>query len=270
MRLKTCETTGSTNSDALAAARGGEQGPLWITARQQTAGRGRLGRTWDSPPGNLHASLLLTEPSSPEHAPELSFAAALAVHDALATIADPLGERLALKWPNDILLDGAKVAGVLIEAEAAADRPLAVVVGIGINCTRHPVGTPYPATDLSAAGVPATAEQVFTALSGAMVHRLAQWDRGRNFAAVRADWLARAAGLGETIRVVLPGRTLKGCFETVDTHGRLILLSAAGGREVIAAGDVFGDLPSSGRRGLLPENPGDDKGTRGQRRRQAQ
>jgi BirA family biotin operon repressor/biotin-[acetyl-CoA-carboxylase] ligase len=267
MRLETCDTTSSTNSDALAAARAGQKGLLWITARHQTAGRGRLGRTWDSPPGNLYASLLLTEPSPPERAPELSFVAALAVHDALATVADPSGERLALKWPNDVLLDGAKVAGVLIEAEAAVDRPLAIVVGIGINCTRHPVGTPYPATDLAAAGVAATAEQVFTALSGAMVHRLAQWDRGRNFAAVRADWLARAASLGETIRVVLPGRTLKGRFETVDAFGRLILLSAGDKREIVAAGDVFGALPSSARRRLLPENPGGDKGPRIHRRR---
>src|SRR5262249_16691285 len=114
--LIACETVGSTNSEALAYARAGERGPLWITARAQTAGRGRRGRSWVSEPGTLFATLLLTDPAQPERAAQLSFVAALALHDAITTVAPTLAPRLALKWPNDVLCDGAKLAGILIEA----------------------------------------------------------------------------------------------------------------------------------------------------------
>src|SRR5215470_17355290 len=126
--LIACESVGSTNVEALARARAGERGPLWITARAQTAGRGRRGRQWVSEPGNLYATLLLVDPAPAERAAELSFVAALATHDAIVACAPALGARLAFKWPNDLLLDGAKVAGILIEAEGT--RPLLVAVGI--------------------------------------------------------------------------------------------------------------------------------------------
>src|SRR5712691_4927839 len=111
------ETLGSTNAEALARARAGERGPLWITALSQSAGRGRRGSTWASPPGNLYATLLLCEPSAQEAAPQLSFMAALALHDAVAACAPQLGPLLMVKWPNDLLLSRSKVAGILIEAE---------------------------------------------------------------------------------------------------------------------------------------------------------
>src|SRR5262249_48513827 len=145
--------------------------------------------------GNLHATLLLTDPAPPECAAQLSFVAALAVHDAVAACAPALAPRLALKWPNDVLLDGAKLAGILIEAEGT--RPLMVAVGIGVNCGHHPATTAFPATDLAAAGSGVALEELFYALSGAMVDRLRQW--GDGFAGVRAAWLARAGGLGGAI-----------------------------------------------------------------------
>src|SRR5262245_55739124 len=171
--LIACETVGSTNCEALAHARAGEKGPLWITAQAQTAGRGRRGRTWVSEPGNLYATLLLTDPAPPERAAQLSFVAALATHDAIAACAGALVPRLALKWPNDVLLDGAKLAGILIEAEGT--RPLVVAVGVGVNCRHHPDATEFPATDLAAAGAAVTVEELFKALSIAMVHRLREW-----------------------------------------------------------------------------------------------
>ena len=123
-RLATHETLASTNAEALTLARGGERGPLWIVARQQTAGRGRRGNAWVSPPGNLYASLLLVDPAPAECAPELSFVAALALHDAILDRAPDLRADLALKWPNDILCGGAKLAGILIEGERPArDSP---------------------------------------------------------------------------------------------------------------------------------------------------
>jgi BirA family biotin operon repressor/biotin-[acetyl-CoA-carboxylase] ligase len=233
MGLIACDTLGSTNAEALARGRAGERGPLWITARAQIAGRGRRGRAWVSEPGNLFATLLLADPAPPERAPQLSFVAALAVHDAVAALAPAIAERLTLKWPNDVLLDGAKLAGILIEAEGT---PLIVAVGIGINCRHHPDGTDFPATDLGGA---VTAEALFEGLSDAMVRRLRDWQAG--FAAIRAAWLERAAG-GE-LRARLGTRELMGRFETLDQAGRLMLRLPDGRLEAIAAGEVFPVAP---------------------------
>jgi BirA family transcriptional regulator, biotin operon repressor / biotin---[acetyl-CoA-carboxylase] ligase len=238
VRLVAHELLTSTNSEALALARAGERGPLWVTAERQSAGRGRRGRPWTSERGNLFASLLLTDPAPPEHWPELSFVAALAAHDAVAELAAAVKPQLAIKWPNDLLLKGAKFAGILVEGEAAADGTGAVAVGIGVNCANHPTDTDYPATHLAAAGADVSAESLFEAISVKMLGRLAQWNRGEHFATIRTDWLARAVGLGETIRVRLGDRELIGRFEAIDEAGRLILILADGGRQAIAAGDV--------------------------------
>jgi BirA family biotin operon repressor/biotin-[acetyl-CoA-carboxylase] ligase len=231
------ETLGSTNAEALALARAGERGPLWITAQSQSAGRGRRGSIWVSAPGNLYATLLLSEPSAPEHAPQLSFVAALALHDAIAECAPQLGPLLTLKWPNDLLLGAAKVAGILIEGERAPE--FAVAIGIGVNCAAHPDDTPYPATDLATAGALVTPAQAFAVLSAAMRRRLAQWQRGQGFSAIRTDWLKRAAGLGQDIRVRLPERELSGRFQGLDDAGRL-LVHGPGGVTTVTAGEVFG------------------------------
>lgn len=237
-RLSAHETLSSTNTEALARARTGEAGPLWITAHQQTAGRGRHGKEWVSTPGNLHATLLVCDPAPPERAPELAFVAALAVHDAIADRATALRDKLAFKWPNDILCGMQKLAGILIESELADSR-FAVAIGIGVNCMHHPTGVAYPATDLASAGAAVAAEDLFFALSGTMARRLAQWRRGEGFASIRSDWLGRAQGLGNDIRVRLPGRELTGRFEALDEHGRLLLQLADGTTQTVAAGDVF-------------------------------
>ncbi len=192
-------------------ARGGERGPLWITARAQSAGRGRRGRGWISQPGNLYASLLLTDPSPPERAPELSFVAALAVYDAVAVAAPSLVAKLSLKWPNDLLIGEQKVAGILVEAESSS--PCSAVVGIGVNCAHHPGDTFYPATDLTTAGAALAPTDLLDRVSSSMLARLAQWDRGTGFAQIRADWLARAAGLGQEICLKLADSDRVGRFE---------------------------------------------------------
>src|SRR5947207_10376488 len=117
VRLVMHDALDSTNSEALKLAQGGERGPLWVVAARQTAGRGRRGRNWVSQPGNLYATLLLTDPAPAERWPQLSFVAALALRDAVAALAPALEARVAIKWPNDLLLDGAKVAGILIEGQ---------------------------------------------------------------------------------------------------------------------------------------------------------
>jgi BirA family biotin operon repressor/biotin-[acetyl-CoA-carboxylase] ligase len=242
VRLLAYDEIDSTNAEALRLLRAGERGPLWIAAERQSAGRGRRGRRWVSVPGNLHASLLLTDPGPAEHWPQLSFVAALAVHDAVVELAPEIRPMLELKWPNDLLLSGAKVAGILIEGEGREEEG-AVAIGIGINCTAHPAEAAYPATDLAAGGASVTAAALLAALSVKMSGRLAQWNSGNGFATIRADWLARAAGIGETIRVGLADRELAGRFEGLDDAGGLVLVAPDGGKTVVAAGDVvaFGD-----------------------------
>ena len=237
VRLIARDAVASTNAEALALARVGESGMLWLTGRLQTAGRGRRGRQWHSPSGNLYASLLLTAPCLPEQAPQFSFVAALALHDALTELALALGARLTLKWPNDLLLDGGKVAGILVEGETLADGRFAAVIGIGVNCASHPADTSYPATDLAEAGIEAAPEAVFECLSRAMSRRLAQWDGGKNFAAIRNDWLAHTACLGEPILLRAPA-DIEGVFAGVDEHGRLLLRTADGAIQTFAAAEV--------------------------------
>jgi BirA family biotin operon repressor/biotin-[acetyl-CoA-carboxylase] ligase len=239
VRVVAHEVVDSTNAEALNLARRGERGPLWVTAGRQRAGRGRRGRAWISEPGNLYASLLLTDPPPARHWPELSFVAALAVHDAVAAVAARLAPLLAIKWPNDLLLGRAKFAGVLIESGEAA-----LVLGVGVNCANHPADTEYPATDLAAAGAPVPPATLFDALADKMRARMAQWDAGEGFSTIRADWLARAAGLGEAVRVRLADREVAGRFEALDAAGGLVLRLPDGGAITIAAGDVFMPTPS--------------------------
>jgi BirA family biotin operon repressor/biotin-[acetyl-CoA-carboxylase] ligase len=187
-----------------------------------------------SEPGNLYASLLLTDPAPPERLPELSFVTALALHDAIGGRIPGLASRVVLKWPNDLLIDRNKFAGILVEGEGKA-----VAIGIGVNCVHHPDGTEYPATDLATAGVRTSPESLFAPLTAAMIGRLAQWDRGAGFAAIRADWLARAAGLGKPVRVKSGDGEVVGQFDTIDETGRLVLRLADGTMQTVAAGDVF-------------------------------
>jgi BirA family biotin operon repressor/biotin-[acetyl-CoA-carboxylase] ligase len=179
----------------------------------------------------------------PEHWPELSFVAALAAHDAVAEAAPDLKSRLAIKWPNDLVLTGAKFAGILIEGENSA-----VVVGIGINCASHPAGMEYPATDLAAAGAAVSPAALFGALSVKMIGRVAQWNGGEGFSTIRTDWLARAAGLGDDVRVRLADCELIGRFEAIDQAGSLVLRLPDGKTTTVAAGDVFMlPAPTSGK-----------------------
>ncbi|MEJ2374581.1 MAG: biotin--[acetyl-CoA-carboxylase] ligase [Pseudolabrys sp.] len=237
VRHNAYETLGSTNAEALALARAGERGPLWITAKTQSAGRGRRGSRWASPPGNLYATLLLSEPAPPAQAPQVSFVASLALLDAVGEVAPRLAPLLRVKWPNDLLLGGAKLAGILIEGDSAP--VFTIVIGIGVNCAAHPPEINHPTTDLAAAGADVSPERLFAALDVAMARRLVHWQAGEGFAAIRADWLKRAAGLGQDIRVRLPERELTGRFEGLDEAGRLLLAGPAG-TSSIAAGEVFG------------------------------
>lgn len=236
-RIAVHDTLGSTNDAAAAAARAGDPGGLWVVARSQTGGRGRGGRTWVSPPGNLYASLLLREPCAPALAPQLGFVAGVALHAAMSLVTAATPGRLALKWPNDLLLDGAKVAGILVEGSSGGGQTF-VVIGIGVNIASHPSDTPYPATDLAAAGLATAPDTLFGALSDALATGLARWQSGAGFADVRRAWLAAAGGVGQTVTVRRPDGERRGIFVDLDADGRL-LLAEAGQTHAISAGDVF-------------------------------
>jgi BirA family transcriptional regulator, biotin operon repressor / biotin---[acetyl-CoA-carboxylase] ligase len=263
VRLEALAVTGSTNVEARLRTRRGESGPLWITAAEQTAGRGRRGRPWISPPGNLYASLLLSDPSPFDRAPELAFVAALALRDAIVAEATALAPQLRFKWPNDLLLSAKKCAGILIEGEVGMEREkgpnkrVAVVIGIGVNCVSHPDMTSdggtvsqsspppgadtvaFPATDLLAHGADITPRQLFHRLSATMCRRISQWDRGNGFSATLGDWLTCASGIGEEITVRDGVADMHGRFIGLDQSGRLVLGLSGGRTKKISAGDVF-------------------------------
>jgi BirA family biotin operon repressor/biotin-[acetyl-CoA-carboxylase] ligase len=232
------ETLGSTNDEAKALARAGAPEGTLVWADEQTAGRGRRGRIWLSPRGNLYLSLVLRPAGVPSRAAQLGFVSALGLGDALSALAGPAME-LRYKWPNDLLVNGKKLAGILLESEnAASDRVDFVVAGIGVNIIAAPEDVELPATSLAAEGVATITPPV---LLGGFVRHFEIWAgrwREEGFAAVRAAWLARASGLGEPVRVRLGRGTLLGRFLDLDDDGALVL-DGDQGRRRIAAGEIF-------------------------------
>lgn len=233
------EDVGSTNVIALEAARAGDPGALWVTAARQSAGRGRRGRAWVSEAGNLYASLLLIDPARTDDLLNLPLVVALGVRNGLAGLVSRDGPPVTIKWPNDILIDGCKTVGILVESERLADGRLAVVIGCGVNVGHSPDDTPYPTTSLRQAGVAANVEETFVALAGGVEAALALWSQGRNFQAVREAWLSHAAGIGSACTVNLAEGPLSGRFVGLESDGRLILEEDDGGRRSISAGDLF-------------------------------
>lgn len=258
-RLEAHDAVGSTNALALERARAGDRGPLWIVAREQTSGRGRRGRAWATPPGNLAATLLLTVDRDLKTAATLGFVAGLALADALDAVCPGAaiavapdggsgtgGDRFELKWPNDVLARGAKLAGILLESAMMTHGRAAIAVGIGVNVEAYPDGLPYPATSLRALGARADAETLFLALSDAWSDAIAEWDEGRGIDRIRRRWLARAAGLGGEVAVRQDGAVIRGVFETIDEDCRFVIRGTDGNRVRIAAGDVhFGAVASA-------------------------
>jgi BirA family transcriptional regulator, biotin operon repressor / biotin---[acetyl-CoA-carboxylase] ligase len=251
-RLAAFDHIGSTNAEAMSAARGGERGPKWFVTSEQTAGRGRRNRPWIAPRGNLASSILEVMDVSPSSAATLGFAAGLALEAALKKVSVEASAgsehmQFSLKWPNDVLAGQQKLAGILLEAEAVPDDRLAVVVGIGTNVVAAPQGTPTPATSLAALGVTIDAEELFAVLSDCWAEFRGIWDNGRGFGDIRPLWLERAAGLGQPVAVQTGGTTVEGTFDTIDEMGCLIIRKSDGKRVPISAGDVyFGSAASAG------------------------
>lgn len=258
-RLHGFDSIGSTNTEAIAAATAGDPGGLWFAALQQTAGRGRRGRVWSSPHGNLAATLLIVPDADPAAVATLGFAAGVSLGEALAAVlpqglvrvgldsSDGAGARVTLKWPNDVLADGAKLAGILLEAHKLADGRHAIAIGLGVNVVAAPTGLPYPATSLADLGVVRDAATVFSALSDAWVDNFALWADGRGISAVLDKWRRVAAGIGAPVAISQNGETVRGIFETIDEAGRLIVRADNDQRIAISAGDVHFGATASAR-----------------------
>jgi BirA family biotin operon repressor/biotin-[acetyl-CoA-carboxylase] ligase len=257
-RLFGFDEIGSTSTEASEAAARGDTGEVWFAALKQTAGRGRRGRAWETPSGNLAASLLIVPDCDPAIAATLGFVAGVALNRALAATLpagllkqgiDGVGgsNRIALKWPNDLLADGRKLAGILLEAHKRADGTHAIVIGFGVNIVSAPEGLPYPATSLSRLGTDLTPEALFEALAEEWVVAYELWDHGRDVADILRLWRASAAGIGAEVAVSKDGGVVRGVFESIDDMGRLVVRANDNSRITITAGDVHFGVTASVR-----------------------
>jgi BirA family biotin operon repressor/biotin-[acetyl-CoA-carboxylase] ligase len=239
MTIRTVAETGSTNADMLALARSGVEEGVWLRAERQYGGRGRQGRAWASPTGNLYTSTLVRLRASDPQAATLALLTAVALEEVVRAYLPRPGDNgrevpLQLKWPNDLLLDGAKLSGILLEG--AGD---AVVIGIGVNLAHHPTDLDRLATSLAAHGITPDPADFLDTLAEAFARWLARW-RGEGLAPVRARWLERAHAPGTALTARLPdGSATDGLFAGLDHDGALILRLADGTTRVIHAADVF-------------------------------
>lgn len=236
-RLQAFDRLGSTNDAAMARGRDGDPGKLWIVAREQTAGRGRMARQWSSPWGNFYASLLLVDPAPQSLSPQLGFVAGVALADAVNELL-PREARALLKWPNDLLIAGAKLSGILLEATIRTDGRFICAIGFGVNCATYPQDTPYPATHLAAYVDGIQADALAGPLTDAFAKWFDVWDHGKGFADIRMAWLERAMPQGSTLRVSMGDAVQSGTFSTIDESGRLVI-DCDGGLKTFDAGDVF-------------------------------
>jgi BirA family biotin operon repressor/biotin-[acetyl-CoA-carboxylase] ligase len=229
--IRTVAETASTNDDVAALARAGAAEGMWLRAEMQSAGRGRQGRGWVSPPGNLYASTLVRLRPGDPPAPTLALVAAVALQEAVATF----GEKALIKWPNDLLIGGAKLSGILLERHDDE-----VVIGFGVNLAHHPADIDRPATSLAAATGAAPHPDVFLpVLTESLARWLGRW-RGEGLAPIRTRWLACAHPPGSALAAHLPdGETIHGLFDGLDEAGALRLRLADGRVHVIHAADIF-------------------------------
>ena len=239
-RLVALDSVESTNDEAMRLAEAGAEDGTLVWAREQTRGRGRQGRDFASPRGNLYLSLVLRPECEVATAAQLSFVAALGLGDAIGSVAPALLE-VTYKWPNDVLLNGRKVSGILLESRTDAKGALAwLILGMGVNVRHFPEDAGFPATSLHYEGTPpaVTELELLEAFSRHFMAWVNRWLED-GFAPVRRAWLNHAHGKGETIQVRLPKETLSGTFADLDENGALVLELDDGTRRRISAGDVY-------------------------------
>jgi len=240
-RLLRMETVDSTNAEARRRAKAGEPGPLWIWSARQSQGRGRGGREWVSQHGNLFATLLVGINCPVRMAGQLALVAGIVAFDTIAKLIAYEGRsELLLKWPNDVLLTGEKVAGMLLEnVGSTVENRSTVVIGTGINLANHPEDLPQPAVSLAAYGMTVTPADALEVLAATTHDWLTRWGEGNSFPSIRRAWLDRAGPAGRALRVKINGEDREGVYAGLDADGALRLLTPDGSEHRIAAGDVF-------------------------------
>jgi BirA family biotin operon repressor/biotin-[acetyl-CoA-carboxylase] ligase len=226
------ERLGSTNDEARRLAASGAPHGTVIHADEQASGRGRFGRTWYSPPGNLYLSVLLRVDLPPERVSELSFVTALTVADAVDALL-PKQVKATLKWPNDVLVNDGKIAGILVESVDDTQ-----IIGIGVNVLEAPRNAPYKTSTLVSAGGIATVDGARDILLESLAKHLDAWTE-QGFAPIRAAWMARAQPIGTPLRASIGGRSEEGLFAGLDEDGAM-LLDTPDGRKRIVAAEVSG------------------------------
>jgi BirA family biotin operon repressor/biotin-[acetyl-CoA-carboxylase] ligase len=229
--LVALDTVGSTNDEAAQLADSGAPEGTVVWSREQTGGRGRRGRHWASPVGNLYTSTILRPDCPAQRAAELGFAAALAVADIV-----PAGREVRVKWPNDVLVDGGKIAGILLESAIGQTGQVQhVVAGIGVNVGFAPQ---LPEMRYPGSALGGSVEAALEKLAAALAARLAEW-RCDGFGTVRAAWLAKAGPLGAEVDVKLGEELVRGRFAGLDREGALLLETATGPRKIVS-GELLG------------------------------
>lgn len=233
--IRTIAETGSTNADLLTlAASGAAEEGMWLRAERQTSGRGRQGRVWQSPPGNLYASTLVRLRPTDPAAPTLALVAAVALIEAARALRPEGDARLHLKWPNDLMVGDAKLAGILLERSGQA-----VVIGVGVNLAHSPDLPDRRTVSLSVLGHAPSPEIFAEVLAECFARWLARW-RGEGLGCVTAAWTASAHPPGTAISARRSdGDVTEGLFDGLAHDGALILRLADGTREIIHAGEVF-------------------------------
>ena len=247
MRILSFEHLDSTNSEAQRQLEAGAKLPLWIITKEQSSGRGRRGREWVSETGNLFCSGLYPLSETPAHDAQKSFVVALAIYDALAEYVVP--ELLSIKWPNDVLLDGKKVSGILLERFPTKTGEGGLCIGVGINLLSRPKSV----TDQDTACVidyiaeellndPEPILEMPEPVMAILAAKYSQWSQrhdAEGFAPIRETWLKRAERMGEQITVSLANERFTGYAEDLGLDGALIVRTGSGEIRRIHAGDIF-------------------------------
>lgn len=238
------DSCASTNAEAMRLTLAGEEGPFWVTTDRQTGGRGRQGRTWTSPSGNLSASLLIRLACEPVVATQLSLVSGLVLREAVAEQSgfERAAGNLRLKWPNDLLIGTAKCAGILVETSVIEARQLACVIGFGVNIKAKPEGVDRDVTSLYDHGIETDSSTLLKSLDVAMGRRMADWRLGLGFPVICAEWQRYAGTPGDAISVNASGTRFSGRYAGLDLDGALLLKEDGGTIRRIAFGEVVDAL----------------------------
>ncbi|ALE03807.1 biotin--[acetyl-CoA-carboxylase] ligase [Bartonella ancashensis] len=242
------ETIGSTNLVAQQRAKEGHPGYLWVTAEVQTQGRARRGRLWNSPRGNLYASLLLNDHIVHKTASQLGFVAGVSMVEAIGEFIEDQKKSIdiiKLKWPNDILLEGAKSSGILLELFELPSQSCALIIGIGMNIKHHYEDAPYLTSSMHKVGLHIEKEQLFSSLTKYFAQNYLLWKRPGGSDIIRKKWLSHSSCLGKDIKMIDGRKTILGTFDGLDYNFNCIVKQEDGQRTIVTVGDVHFGLAHS-------------------------